>query len=251
MAETPFPDDVEEEESEKGPLGGVPSTDKIGGFKWTKGWGWGDYKVEDARRTPYTEKDVLKPRQWTGEQRADLQARLVATGLLDPNKAVAGVWNTASMTAYRTLLKNANIMGYKASAILDAAAQNPSLVGVDPTKGEDAIEPMTYELPNEDDLRKTFQKAGRDVLGRKLDPTTIDRMVTAYMAQERGRQEDNYETYVGSRMGEQGGVKVEQEDQLGFGVEFVQDEFAPEAEANEFAAQGEEFFDLIRSSRSQ
>lgn len=63
-----------------------------------------------------------------------------------------------------------------------------------PTATEDTVDrgPLVLSVANPADLRVVFDAAARDILGRKLSPEEMGRMVAAYQALDRQAQEERF-----------------------------------------------------------
>lgn len=59
----------------------------------------------------YFEGDELNPAGWSEERRAALQEEMVAAGLMDPDDFYVGMWDTNSISAYKTILGYSNLWG--------------------------------------------------------------------------------------------------------------------------------------------
>lgn len=146
----------------------------------------------------YSEADVARPIAWSPTQRADIQARLVAAGLLDPDDFQPGVWNSNSANAYRALLTNANIQGKTATTLLDEAAVDPQILGKGKTSQQAA--PVVaggnvgggdvFRINQSDPatVRAVAEKAARSVLGRRLTKDELAAFVNEFTAAEQAEQ---------------------------------------------------------------
>lgn len=185
----------------------------------------------------YFEEDVMRPRTrgWSALQIADLQARMVRAGFLKAKDFRLGSWDPESVDAYADLLTFANDSGSLASDILEE--MEAAGAGLSPTRSERG--PLVTRTTNPEDLRRVFDATARSLIGKKMDPARLERMVNAYISSEVGEQSALYGA------AETGGRVTQAASPQAFAEAALREEAPGEVGAQGFAEQSNEFFDLL------
>jgi hypothetical protein len=189
------------------------------------------YELGPSKVNPrYFDGDEYKPAQLNPASIAELQRQMVEVGLLG-NTFRLGVWDSASVAAYRDLLSFANGSGLSdRQALLRYSAGEQ--VGTESQRA-----PLIVQKSNPEELRRVFRQAVIDQLGQGWDQNRINGLVTAYQAEEERVQRQAYdmeltggsitnipspEAFIESKVMEQdpGGVQVR--DTLDFVSQFKQ-----------------------------
>lgn len=142
-----------------------------------------DRFIERAPR--YFEGDEFKPAQLGPASIAELQRQMVEAGLLTDSFRL-GVWDSATVAAYRDLLSYAN-----ASGLTDRQALLRYRAGEQ--VGEPERAPLVIQQSNPEELRRVFRQAVIETLGVGWDRGRIDQAVQAYMAEEARVQREAYD----------------------------------------------------------
>lgn len=154
--------------------GGIPGTRQI-------------TQTQSTYQLPrYFDGDEWLPAQLPPDQLAMLQKKMVAAGLLKSGAAQLGIWDVASMSAYKQLLAYANASGLDNAGALDRWGQQHTL---DPNAGK---APLQVKVSNPDELAQVFRKAVMDTRGEGWDTNKINQMVAAYQGVETGAQQQSY-----------------------------------------------------------
>lgn len=131
----------------------------------------------------YFDGDEWAPQGWGPNAIADLQAGMVAAGLLTGHYN-AGVWMDESANALKKVLAHANRTGTDMwTAIAELASSNTDK---HPGPGGAGRAPFQARLSNPDDLKNVFKQGAYNLLGGGgfLDDSQLDAMVKAYQEQE-------------------------------------------------------------------
>lgn len=179
-----------ERESERKPLGGVPSDYTVpirmprpdfrsmspaALERWTQ---VGHKPIEQGPR--YFDGSEFAPAQLDPASIRALQADLVRAGLLTNFRA--GIWDSASVKAYQELLGMANQYGLTDQAMLAHVVQNgvPVDFGGGGEGGQGGGPGLGIRTTNKDDLRRVFRAAVIDMLGQGWSQAQINELVDAY-----------------------------------------------------------------------
>jgi hypothetical protein len=177
----------------------------------------------------YFDGDEWRPASLGPAAIGDLQAMMAAAGLLDDFRY--GVWDAASVDAYKQLLTEANASGLTAEAALRQRAQGfnaPGGVGgagggggggswqIDPETGDPVWVPEQYVPPplelrttNKDDLQRLFRETIINTMGEGWSKEQIRELVDAYNWQEIKVQQDAYNQQVAIERAEFMGERTE------------------------------------------
>lgn len=207
-----------------------------GGEVRLEGMGWrpaGDRQVPPS----FFEGDEYVPAQLSQEARARLQLQMYRLGILTRDFQV-GVWDAPSRLAYRSVLEFANASGIsdEQQALLQYGTILDTKTGRTRTGGPDAgkereLPPLVIRESNPDDLRRTFQLAARQALGRRADDGTIDRMIAAYQQAEASSQTSLYNETYGANGATAGGTVTDAPDPASFALGEFEEEDPLEVQA--------------------
>ena len=116
----------------------------------------------------------FKPLTWGIEMQDQLQQGLIAAGLLNPDdvRDIGTFTDPATVKAWTELLSESNRGGVHWRDMLNLRIQgvaNGSIRTASQSKGREKP-PLTIQLTNPDDIKTSLDKAGPDMLGRKLSP---------------------------------------------------------------------------------
>lgn len=95
-----------------------------------------------------------------------IQAELVAAGLLSVKDVRKGIWDSKSADAYGEVLAFANQQGLNASDALTLLTANPSIGGV---KGAKAAPTISFTNPQ--DVQTGFQNVSQSLTGQEQNPS--------------------------------------------------------------------------------
>lgn len=116
------------------------------------------------------------------EEIVQVQRMLAGAGLIGPKTDFRlGVWDDASATAYRKLLEFANVNGYDEAEALQVYAQAPE-INAGGVSGSGAL--PRARLSNPDDLAQIVDTVSKATLGRRVDPSFVQRFISAYQRAE-------------------------------------------------------------------
>lgn len=121
-------------------------------------------------------------------------------------------------------------------ALDDAVKNAPAGAG----KGKKR-DPLSGQVSNPADIRKTVNDTALEVLGRKLSPKQLDEYVTLYQAQQRKAQEAAYANQ------EAGGFSTEMPSASAFAEEQLRSQHPDEAHAHGVISRADEFYSLLKS----
>lgn len=183
----------------------------------------------------YFDGDDYAPATLRPEDRAVLQKAMLAAGVYDKNDEVGmGLWDEVSRKAYRRVLELANASGTTFSGALASWARTPP-----PEEATIQREPLRVKVTNPADLRLIAEGVSRRVIGRKADPATVARFVSAFQASQAQEQQNFYDDY------ETGGTTVETPSAEAFMAERIRKEYGAEAGAHDIADQMGAFGELL------
>ena len=142
--------------------------------------------------------DEYQPATWSVEDKARLQLAMRNAGLIGPRQSMSlGTWDDTTVASYRKLLEYANSAGHTSpiDALRDYASNKERLaaMGLD-IDGTELREPLVIKRTNPADLRRAADAVAPTVLGRKLRPEQLDRLVAAYQQIEEQEQRALYDT---------------------------------------------------------
>ena len=145
---------------------------------------------DDLNRNPYRPGAELAPASMSPESIVGLQQQLVDAGLLRGTFRV-GVWDSASTSAYRSLLSYANQLGTTDAFALERWVST-GMGEYDPTPTERA--PFVAEVSHPDDVKAALRDTFREKVGfGKIDEDRLDAMVRAWQGEEVGAQRAEYD----------------------------------------------------------
>lgn len=149
----------------------------------------------------YYEGDEHRPASYPTESVANIQRALASAGLYgDRTRFRLGVWDEPTVTAYRKLLEYANRSGVDEAVALQQYAAGMEVDPDDPNSpagsGGAKRAPLTVRQTNPADLREMAETLIAAKTGRR-DSALADRMVNAYLSEERRAQVDGYNTVEG------------------------------------------------------
>jgi hypothetical protein len=232
------------EEDEAGP-------EPIDGFiNWgarigTSGWGI-QYKPA------YFAGDEWKPASLSPDNIAKLQEALVMGGLLSEDDVInVGVWGPDEAEAWKKMLQYANVTGISPLAALHKRAMRGALkIGLDEAarRGGGVVrEPLVTSPTNPDDLRQQFGQVAYNMLGHRIAPDVLERMVSTYQQYERDAQVSEYQATGSGLSGGPGGEVVDPPSPEVYAMNETYKADAPGVEARGFVTAANEFFDLLDS----
>ena len=154
---------------------------------------------EERNVVRYFEGDERIPASLSSQQVAQIQRKLVQAGLLDDD-FVGNVWDTATETAYKSLLSYANATGLDKDDALMAYMAGQKME-IDPLTGKPRARvgkggtkraPLTIRYANPQDIASTANEVAKRRLGRAFKPEELQQFVSAYHGQEAAAQKAEY-----------------------------------------------------------
>jgi hypothetical protein len=140
----------------------------------------------------------MEPRGYSPEMIARLQQQLAAAGLIGPQTRFRlGVWDSASVNAYRNLLSYANQGGIGREDALQDLLANPSVkpgdmmggVGGSVSAGPQFSTRLnTYEASDPASVRQTAEAAFKQALGRKPKKDELAKFMSGFLGREKDSQ---------------------------------------------------------------
>lgn len=164
---------------------GVLAADKAAQAQWAQG----------APAAAYANGSQYLPviQQWSPQEIATVQTRMVNTGLLANTDYRAGVWDAQSQKAFAEVLGVANNMGrpwqdalqsYESGSAMMWDSKTNSYVKATPGTARTNSHTVT-SFTNPDDLATTAQEVATAKLGRSFTPQELQKFITAYHGTEK------------------------------------------------------------------
>lgn len=131
--------------------------------------------------------------QWSPQDIATVQTRMVNTGLLSNTDYRAGVWDAQSQKAFAEVLGVANNMGRPWQDALQSYESGNAMVWDSKTNSYVKATPGTARtnshvvtsFTNPDDLASAAQEVATNKLGRSFTPQELQKFITAYHGTEK------------------------------------------------------------------
>lgn len=134
----------------------------------------------------YFDGSQYDPAGLSAEKIARIQQDMVDAGLYPSNAKIRkGVWTDIDAEAYQQVLAHANQRGLDVVQSMSELRRNPQSEDTSPRQLP------VYNITNPTDLVDVFTKAAQDVIGRKVDPEQLQRMVDAYHQAELAPQQQH------------------------------------------------------------
>ena len=192
------------------------------------------------------------PQNQSFEKLSQLQIALVNAGLLDPDQMALGVWDSASRSAFRELLGEAN---RGRTSWENALGQRLSLAeqGLISGKGSSGREkpPLTITLTNEKDIRAGLEQAAPDMLGRRLHDDELQPFVQQYHDLETQSQTQAYNQQYSDAGYGPGGTTVQAPSLQGFIDDQIRSKYKDEYQANQIGENGLYFLKMLGAGSGQ
>ncbi len=103
-----------------------------------------------------------------------IQAEMIAAGLIKPSDVRVGVWDSASADAYKEVLTFANANGLNAQDALTILTSNPTLGGVKGSKaGGSGSKAAVISYANPADVQSGFRQVSQGLTGQEQDPAAF------------------------------------------------------------------------------
>lgn len=183
----------------------------------------------------YFDGDEWSPAGQTPEEIAQIQSRLEAAGLLNPDSYWAGTWDDQTVAAYRSALGMANASGRSADAQIDRLiATLPESIKEQRARAEAAetFQAPPYMRPDPDALAQDVKDLFRSRLGREPTPDDLSWGIQGLGADFRAQYEAQVAAaraeFDTARAGEPGGGTFQSVDPVSSFRERLEQRFGPE-----------------------
>ncbi|HUR18900.1 MAG TPA: hypothetical protein VMZ51_08205 [Acidimicrobiales bacterium] len=202
--------------------------------------------------------DEMKPATLAPSAIAALQRQMVDAGLLKKTGFRLGVWDDASVAAYKDLLAFANRTGLDRQAALSQYARGFADLessgepggeyagyGTQPEEEEEEEKraPFIAKLTNPEDLKNLLEDSSTRVIGRRLKADEAQRFIDTYQEMERTKQRQAYD--MEDPDNPQGGDFVDMPNAGGEAESFVRKGFDAEASSYDAIGRFNQFMDLM------
>lgn len=171
---------------------------------------------EDADPVPYTRSpELIPPRYRVGDENrpggwgdqliVELQAKMVAAGILKANAYQRGVWDLASQAAYQKLLATANASGLDADQTLANYQQVIAKYGK-PEDQESPRQPLILQRRDPESLRALLGTVAGRIMGGPLSREEEDKFILSFNSMSDTAQKARYEADGSGGPGGPGGI---------------------------------------------
>lgn len=145
------------------------------------------------------------PGGWGVERIVELQAQMVAAGVLKASAYQRGVWDYASMAAYERLLATANASGLDADQVLSNYRQVIAKYGR-PEDQESPRQPLILQRRDPESLRALLGTVAGRILGGPLSKEEEDQFILSFNSMSDAAQTASYAASGSGKPGGPGGI---------------------------------------------
>lgn len=143
-------------------------------------------------RTRYMVGDELLPANYSADRVVQIQYGLERIGLLSQGNYSLGIWDPATMKAYKELLGLANARGQTAEQTLNEYMAIVDAGGGPAGDAGRTIPPLVVSKTPAEELDSVFRRAAIELTGRGWSSDEVNQAITAYNEIETQRQEEAY-----------------------------------------------------------